>query len=99
MSRACRNAAVLSLLLSLLFATAASAIDYCVEPGEPLCINSRYSFDEEFSAVRCKREVETYLRQLGDYAACLERLRDVQLQKSSMTLSKLNCRLRGTLGC
>jgi hypothetical protein len=99
MSRACRNLAVLFVLLTGLFTTAASAIDYCLEPGEPLCINSRYSFDEEFSALRCKREVESYLRQIGDYAACLERLREAQLQKSSMTLSKLNCRMRGTLGC
>ena len=100
MSRACKNAAVLFVLLSSLFATmAASAIDYCLEPGEPTCINSRYSFDDELSALRCKREVEGYLRQIGEYVTCLERLQEAQLQKSSTTLSKLNCRIRGTLGC
>ena len=100
MKRALRNAVVLFVMLSGLFAAlSASAIDYCLEPGEPSCINSRYSFDDDFSAVRCKREVEGYLRQLGDYVACLQRLQEAQLQKSSMTLAKLNCRMRGALGC
>jgi hypothetical protein len=100
MCRARRNAAVLFVLLTgLLLATAAPAMDYCVEPGEPSCINSRYSFDDELSALRCKREVEGYLRKTGDYVACLERVQEAQLQKSSATLSKLNCRIRGTLGC
>jgi hypothetical protein len=70
-----------------------------MEPTEATCLNSRYSFEEELSALRCKRETESYLRQLNEYVGCLERAKETGLQRVAQTLSKLNCRLRGSLGC
>ncbi|HYN39063.1 MAG TPA: hypothetical protein VES39_07420 [Rhodospirillales bacterium] len=78
---------------------AASARDDCREPIEPLCISSRYSFEDELSAIRCKRETDHFLRETAEYVTCLERMKQVHLQLSSQTLSRLNCRLRGQLQC
>lgn len=100
MSRSRLVVGLLFLLFGGVFATtAALAIDYCIEPGEPSCINSRYAFENELSSVRCKREVESYLDQISDYIGCLEHLKELHMQKSSAMLSKLNCRMRGTLTC
>ncbi|MFO1113527.1 MAG: hypothetical protein U1E33_03775 [Rhodospirillales bacterium] len=75
------------------------AQDECREPNEPTCINSRYAFDDELSAVRCKRELDYYLREIGDFVTCLERRKQTSMQRSTQMLAKLNCRIRGELQC
>lgn len=83
--------------LSLLSSVAAQ--DGCHEPNEPTCINSRYAFEDELSAVRCKRELDYYLREIGDFVTCLERKKQTSMQRSTEMLAKLNCRIRGELQC
>ena len=76
-----------------------AALDDCHEPSEPSCINFRYAFEDELSAVRCKRELDYYLREIGEFVTCLERKKQTYMQRSTQMLSKLNCRMRGELQC
>lgn len=90
---------MLSCLGLLSLAAPVTAQDECHEPNEPTCINSRYAFDDELSAVRCKRELDYYLREIGDFVTCLERKKQTSMQRSTQMLAKLNCRIRGDLQC
>ena len=86
-------------LITVAAAAPANAMEDCIEPSEPSCINSRYSFEEQLTAVRCRRDVDHYLREAGDFANCLEWKKQTIMQRSSQLLSKLNCRIRGELQC
>ena len=90
---------MLSCLGILSLVSPVAAQDECHEPNEPTCINSRYAFEDELSAVRCKRELDYYLREIGDFVTCLERRKQTSMQRSAQMLAKLNCRIRGDLQC
>lgn len=96
------RAGALILLVALLLVVATApgeALEDCIEPNEPSCISSRYSFEEQLAAVRCRRDVDYYLREAGEFVNCLERKKQTIMQRSSQLLSKLNCRTRGELQC
>lgn len=90
---------MLSCLVILSLVSPVEAQDECHEPNEPTCINSRYAFEDELSAVRCKRELDYYLREIGEFVTCLERKKQISMQRSTQMLAKLNCRIRGELQC
>jgi len=82
-----------------LVSTRSPAYDVCVASEEPSCIGSRYAFENELSATRCRREVDRYVREIEGYIACLQRVREDYLQRASIIMTRLNCRLHGDLQC
>ena len=94
------GALILLVAVILVVVTApGEALEDCIEPSEPSCIGSRYSFEEQLAAVRCRRDVDYYLREAGEFVNCLERKKQTIMQRSNQVLSRLNCRIRGELQC
>ena len=77
------------LLFFSLLALPCQASAFCFEPSEPYCANSYGPFDSRYEFDSCKREVESYLDDLRDYAICVAR--EVQ-EKQNEAIENFNRR-------
>lgn len=62
---------VTGLLFLLALASPAGAQAICSEPVEPWCADQESTFDTSESIRSCQQALQTYMRQVDRYAACL----------------------------
>ena len=69
------------------------AYAYCFEPSAPYCADRYGPFDSRYEFESCKREVESYLDELQDYARCI--VNEVQ-EKQESAIDNFNRRTNET---
>ncbi|MGX3010968.1 hypothetical protein ACWIUD_05310 [Helicobacter sp. 23-1044] len=67
-----------------------------MQPSEPYCVDSKYTYEDEYRFKSCKREVERYLQDLDKYVVCVANEAQEQAQK---TINKFNCYASGESFC
>ena len=81
----------------------ALAVSFCLEPSEPYCISSPFTFDDQFSFDQCKRAVERYLEEVAEYQQCTVREANAEVERArtaaNETIKEFNCRAQGNTFC
>lgn len=72
------------------------AYSSCLEPSEPYCVSSKYTYENESRFNSCKWEVERYLQELERYAICVA---NESKEKMQDTVDKFNCYASGKSYC
>lgn len=81
------------LLASLFLVLPSHTHAFCFEPSEPYCANTYGPFDSRYEFESCKREVESYLDELRDYAICIA---NEMQEKQEDAIDKFNRRASET---
>lgn len=88
-----------TLALPLLFPATGQAMLYCSEPDPPSCVDSFYTFDDQSSFDRCRRELQSYLTEVSDYRACLMTAADDSADEATDLVERFNCKAEGNSFC
>ena len=92
-------AATALLLLEATAVSPARAQTLCSAPIAPFCVDLASTYDDPGTIDRCRQDVEAFIVQLDDYAACLDRQVE-ELRGEQKTLEEsFNCRAEGGQDC
>lgn len=83
---------------------------YCTEPNEPYCVDSYGTFEDDYRFQSCRREMESYLREVERYEQCVvdeirriadEAQMDVDRVRRDAedALERFNCKAEGNSYC
>jgi hypothetical protein len=93
-----RTVAVLIAVMTLMSASQpASAYGFCSEPRPPWCAN--HGFNDKSSYESCRREMETYLRDVENYLECLRKKAKDTADESDKAVQRFNCNAEGRSVC